>query len=95
MAACTPVSPWIRRWSQATCADGEVTVPTVVPAAGPAGVTYALDPPGPFDRARRRSPVMVTATLADGLAWGTLPAAWTRSTPTTATFTVTLIGGVV
>ena len=32
--------------TQATCADGVVTVPTVVPVAAPAGVTYVLDPAG-------------------------------------------------
>ena len=30
----------------------------------------------------------VTATLADGLAWGTLPAGWIEVNPTTATFAV-------
>ena len=36
------------------------------------------------------TPVTVTATLADGLKWGTMPAAWTQVDPATATFTVTL-----
>ena len=63
------------RWStQATCTAGEVTVPTVVLATGPAGVTYAVDPPGPYDGHGGHT-VTVTATLADGYAWGTL---WRR-----------------
>ena len=41
------------------------------------------------------TPVTVTATLADGLEWGPMPAAWTQVDPATATFTVTLDGGVV
>ena len=79
--------------TQATCTAGVVTVPTVTPATGPTGVTYALDPPGPYDPGTDDYTVTVTATLADGLAWGQMPAGWTRGqSPTTATFTVELVG---
>ena len=47
--ACTPVAPVAPTVTQATCTDGEVTVPVVTPATAPAGVTYLLDPPGPYD----------------------------------------------
>ena len=87
-----PVDPTV---TQATCVDGVVTVPTVVPATAPAGVTYALDPPGPYDPGTDDYTVTVTATLADGLEWGTMPPGWTYVDATTATFTVELIGGVV
>ena len=49
VVACMPVTPVDPTVMQATCTDGEVTVPTVTPASGPAGVSYALVPPGPYD----------------------------------------------
>ena len=49
MRACTPVAPADPTVMQATCANGEVTVPTVTPGTGPAGVGYSVDPPGPYD----------------------------------------------
>ena len=53
-----------------------------------------MAPAGPYEGTGTTT-VTVTATLADGLAWGTMPSGWTRSTPTTATFAVELVGGVV
>ncbi len=90
--ACTPVAPADPVVTQATCTGGEVTVPTVVPGTGPTGVSYALAPPGPYDPGTEDYTVTVTATLADGLAWGELPDDWTEQSPTTATFTVDLVG---
>ena len=52
-APCMPVVPMDPTVAQATCTNGVVTVPTVMPAPSPTGVTYALDPPGPYSRARR------------------------------------------
>ena len=69
----SPVEPEV---SQATCANGVVTVPTVTPATGPTGVIYAVDPAGAYDAARRIYTVTVTATLADGYGWGQLPDGW-------------------
>ena len=37
----------------------------------------SLDPPGPYDPGTDDYTVTVTATLADGLKWGTMPPAWT------------------
>ena len=88
MAACTPVAPVDPTVTQATCVNGAVTVPTVVPATGPAGVTYALDPPAPYDPGTDDYTVTVTATLADGQEWGRCRRGGRRSTPSTATFTV-------
>ena len=44
--------------TQATCVDGEVTVPTVAAATGPTGVSYIVDPAGPLTPG--------TATHGDG-----------------------------
>ena len=57
-------------------------------AASTAGVTYSLDPAGPYDPGTDGYTVTVTATLADGLKWGTMPPGWTQVDLTTATFTV-------
>src|SRR5688500_19708334 len=51
------------------------------------GFTYAVNPAGLYDP---RQIVTVTATLAAGFIWGTLPAGWVQVSPTVATFTVTL-----
>ena len=90
--ACTPVVPADPAVTQATCTNGVVTVPTVEPATGPTGVSYSLDPPGPYDPGTETYTVTVTATLSDGLAWGELPDDWTGQSPTTATFTAGLVG---
>ena len=89
--ACTPVIPADPTVTQATCTNGEVTVPTVESGTGPTGVSYSFDPPGPYD-GTRDTPVTVTATLSDGLEWGELPDDWTEASPTEATFAVELVG---
>ena len=48
-AACIPVSPVAPDGDQASCANGAVTVPTVTAATGPTGVSYVVDPAGPYD----------------------------------------------
>ena len=86
--ACVPQTPLYPVTTEATCTAGEVTVPTVVLPTGPAGVTYTVDPAGPYD-GTVTSTVTVTATLADGYAWGNL-GAYTKTSNTTATYTETL-----
>jgi hypothetical protein len=46
--SCTPATPLDPGVVQATCADGEVTEPTITPQET-AGVTYVLDPEGPYE----------------------------------------------
>ncbi len=66
-----------------------MTTPTITPQPTP-GVTYTLSPPGPYSGTQSYT-VTVTATLANGYAWvDPLPTGWTRTSATTATFTVTL-----
>ena len=80
---------WIPTVTQATCTAGEVTVPTIVSGDRPDQASPTLlDPPGPYDPGTDDYTVTVTATLADGQAWGTMPPTWTYVDPTTATFTV-------
>ena len=58
---------------QATCINGEVTVPTVTPKVT-GFVTYELDPPGPYDPGTDGYTVTVTATLsAELVEWGQMP----------------------
>ena len=83
----TPAAPTV---TQATCATGAVTVPTVVLASSP-GITYLADPPGPYDGTEDTT-VTVTATVHDGYGWEQMPTGWTEVTPATATFTVELVG---
>ena len=73
-APCFPVLPTDPVVTQATCTAGEVTVPTIELASTPAGVTYVADPAGPYV-ATTATPVTVTATLSDGLKWGTIDSA--------------------
>ena len=97
MVACIPVSPVEPTVTQASCVDGVVTVPTVVLATGPTGVSYVVDPAGPYD-AHGAHTVTVTATLADGYAWGQLTPGWLpagRMRRRQATFTVDLARRVV
>ena len=54
--------------TEATCAAGVVTAPTIELATEPAGVTYAADPAGPYDPTVDTD-VVVTATVLDGFAW--------------------------
>ena len=70
-APCTPVVPLDPTVTQATCANGVVTVPTVTPATGPTGVSYALAPAGPYTPGTAsHHTVTVTATLSAGQKWG-------------------------
>jgi hypothetical protein len=76
---------------QAACVDGEVTEPTITPE-DTNGVSYALDPEGPYDGTEDTT-VVVTATLADGYEWiDPLPGDWVYVDPVTATLTVELTG---
>ena len=47
--ACMPVQPVAPTVTQASCVDGVVTVPTVVLATTPQGVSYVADPQPPYD----------------------------------------------
>ncbi len=76
-APCFPVLPTDPKVTQATCTAGEVTVPTIELATEPAGVTYVADPAGPYV-GTVATPVTVTATLSDGLKWGTLIPPWVK-----------------
>ena len=71
-----PVSPVNPEIHLATCANGEVTVPTVTAATGPTGVSYKVDPGGALTPGTVAHTVTVTATLADGYGWGTLGTGW-------------------
>ena len=89
-ASCEPVEPVAPTVSQAACVGGVVTEPTITPATGPTGVSYSVDPGGPYDGSVTTT-VTVTATLGAGLAWARpLPTGWVEVNPTTATFGVTL-----
>jgi hypothetical protein len=81
----TPVAPKV---TQATCAAGVVTAPTIVPASS-RWITYTVDPPGPYDGSQDTS-VTVTATVHDGYAWEQMPPGWTDVDPATAAFVVEL-----
>ena len=83
----TPLEPTV---TQATCAGGTVTVPTVVLASS-RGIRYVADPPGPYDGTEDTT-VTVTATVQDGYGWEQMPTGWTRVDPATATFVVELVG---
>ena len=89
--ACTPLTPVAPDVTQASCTAGVVTVPAVLLATSPAGITYVAAPQPPYDGAVD-TPVTVTATLSDGFEWGTLPDGWDEVDLVTATYTVTLTG---
>ena len=86
--ACTPVLPLQPVVTQATCANGAVTTPTVVLVVTP-GVTYELSPSGAYNGAVT-TVVTVTATVVDGFAWGQVSLPWTKVSDLRATMTVTL-----
>ncbi|MGC4108739.1 MAG: hypothetical protein QM753_20645 [Thermomicrobiales bacterium] len=78
---CTPVSPVAPSVSQVDCAHASITLPTTP------GIVYTMTgtvAPG--------GTVIVTATLEDGYAWGTLPAGWTKVSDAVATYTVVFAG---
>ena len=64
-----PVPPEAPDVVQATCINGEVTVPNG-DAEGHRGRHLHVDPPGPYDPGTDDYTVTVTATLSDGLEWG-------------------------
>ena len=72
----TPVSPANPEIHLASCAAGVVTVPTVVAASGPTGVSYVVEPAGALTPGTATHTVTVTATVADGYSWGQLGAGW-------------------
>lgn len=81
---CTPVVPVTPEIIQAVCTGGELVPPTVTPATTE-GLSYELSggmAPG--------ATVLVTATLADGFAWGEMPEGWTEVNATTATIDLSL-----
>ena len=82
--ACTPVVPVAPTVTQASCVNGVVTVPTVVLATTPPGVSYVADPQPPYDGTVDTS-VTVTATLADGFEWAASAAGVDPGRPSTAT----------
>ena len=88
--SCTPVAPADPTVTQATCANGAVTVPEIT-LLETTGVVYVLDPAGPYVGTQDTT-VAVTATLADGFEWDQIPPGWTRVDATTATFTIELVG---
>ena len=72
---------------QAVCAEGEVTEASVTLPPDGGGISYTMVPADP----QPGGMATVTATLAPGYAWGDpFPTTWTITSPTTATFTVTL-----
>ena len=89
VASCVPASPAGPTVTQATCSAGAVTDPDVVVATEPAGVSYTVSPPPPYDGDVDNT-VVVTATLIDGFEWGQLPDGWVIVDPTTATYTAEL-----
>ena len=80
-----PLQPVV---TQATCANGAVTTPTVVLVVTP-GVTYELSPSGAYNGAVT-TVVTVTATVVDGFGWGQVSLPWTKVSDLRATMTVTL-----
>ncbi len=85
---CTPVSPAGPSVTESVCEAGAPTAPTLT-LAETEGVTYSVDPEGPFTAGQE---VTVTAVLADGYEWGDLPEGWVEVDATTATLAVTFAG---
>ena len=80
---CAQVSPVEPALTQAVCADGVVSEPSLT-LAETDGITYAVAPQAPYVAGQS---VTVTATLAPaGVGWpGQLPPGWTRDSATAAT----------
>ena len=87
---CTPVQPIAPTVTQATCANGAVTEPTVTTPTEPAGVEYFTVPSGPYD-GTKETKVTVTAILFGSHHWGQIPDGWQRVNATQAKFVVTLV----
>ncbi len=85
-ASCEQVTPVAPTVTQAECAGGVVTRPTLA-LAETDGITYAADPEDPYTQGQS---VLVTATLdAEDVGWpDQLPEGWTETSDTQATFTV-------
>lgn len=81
----TPVDPTL---TQATCAAGVLTPPTLTTAAAPAGVTYTASPGAPYAAGET---VTVTAANTDKTQWFQSPApkGWTFVDVETETYTFT------
>ena len=84
-----PVGPFV---TQASCVNGVVTAPTIDLATTSPGISYVVNPPGPYDGTKTYTDIVVTATLAPGFSWGQMPPGWVQVDGGTATFNVTLIG---
>jgi hypothetical protein len=85
---CTPVVPVAPTTTQATCANGVVTPPTIE-LAQTTGISYVPEPSGPYVGTK---PTIVTihATIGEGYEWGQRPDGWDFLDATSATFVVTL-----
>ncbi|WP_125777900.1 InlB B-repeat-containing protein [Antribacter gilvus] len=83
--ACVEVMPVAPTVTQAVCVGGELTAPTIA-FATTEGVTYTVEPAGPFVAGQS---VTVVATLADGFSWGEMPAGWVMDSPSVATYALT------
>ena len=84
-----PVGPFV---TQASCVNGVVTAPTIDLATTSPGISYVVNPPGPYDGTKTYTDIVVTATLAPGFEWGQMPPGWVQVDDGTATFNVTLVG---
>ena len=83
--ACVPVAPVAPTVTQATCANGVVTAPSVVLATVPTGVTYSAATARTVQRRRRLLPSLSPPLLADGYEWGQLATGWFEVDPQHAT----------
>lgn len=81
LAPCDPVIPVAPMVTGNVCAGGVYVEPVVIPGTTPEGITYAvlqdIDANGDY---------VVTATLAQGQAWGELQTGWERISDTMAVF---------
>ncbi|SEE85300.1 InlB B-repeat-containing protein [Ruania alba] len=83
---CIPVAPEDPTITQAVCENGELTEPTLTLPSDTDALTYTADPADTYEPGQT---VTVTATLADGYEWGTLPEGWTEDSPTQASYVLT------
>jgi large repetitive protein len=88
----TTVTPENPTFTNAFPVDGGVSDHTITLPPDGGGITYTVDPTGPYDGTVDTT-VIATATLDDGFAWVVpLPGGWTQTSPTTATFTIQFTG---
>ncbi len=90
-AACVPAAPVAPAVTLASCVSGEVTDHSIVEAAAPEGVVYALVPTPPWPGTEDAT-VTVWALAGSGLKWDQMPPGWTVVDPLRATYTVELVG---